>query len=138
MNPEPVPILLVEDNEDDVFLMKRALQRVDLPFVLQLARNGQEAIQYLSGEAPFADRSRYPLPQIVFLDLKLPLVHGFDFLAWLRRHPVFHKTPVAILTSSSEEKDRQKARALGAQLYLVKPPAIAELRQTLQNSRPQA
>ena len=115
-------ILLVEDSEDDVFLMQRAMTKAKLDFPLQVVTTGQDALDYLSGSESFSDRSRHPLPALIFLDLKLPYVHGFEILSWLRQQPPLRDVPVVVLTSSPEERDREKALALGAKAYLVKPP----------------
>ena len=116
-------ILLVEDNEDDVFLMRRALKGAKLDLPLQVANDGQEALDYLGGIGQFSDRALFPLPELVLLDLKLPYVHGFEVLSWIGRQPALHNVPVVVLTSSPEERDLQKARDLGAAGYLVKPPS---------------
>ena len=115
-------MLLVEDNEDDVFLMRRALKSAKLDLKLQVAADGQEALDYLAGIGQFSDRSSFPLPGIVLLDLKLPYVHGFEILSWIRQQPTLKDIAVVVLTSSPEERDLQKARDLGARTYLVKPP----------------
>lgn len=125
-------ILLVEDNDDDAFFMERALTKAQLSHPLRVARDGQEAIDYLAGEGKFSDRAQYPLPFVVFLDLKLPYIHGFDVLIWIRQQEQFRQLPVVILTSSPEERDQQKADALGAQGYLVKPPDAQMILLTLQ------
>jgi CheY-like chemotaxis protein len=82
-------LLLVEDNEDDVFLMKRALQGAHVVNPLHIVEDGQEALDYLSGNGKFADREQYPLPAVVFLDLKLPFISGHDVLAWIRQRKEF-------------------------------------------------
>jgi CheY-like chemotaxis protein len=123
-------ILLVEDNDDDVFFMERAMTKAQLNHPLHVARDGQEAIDYLAGEGKFSDRGLYPLPSVVFLDLKLPYIHGFDVLTWIRQQEEFRQLPVVILTSSPEERDQQKAESLGAQAYLVKPPNAEMILQT--------
>jgi CheY-like chemotaxis protein len=114
-------ILLVEDDEDDVFFMRRAMKDAGLGNRLEVLRNGEEAIHYLSGENGFSDRTRYPLPQFIFLDLKMPLANGFDVLQWLKRQPALD-IPVAVLSSSPEDKDMKRSRELGAACYLIKPP----------------
>lgn len=119
--------LLVEDNEDDAFFMERAFQDAGLQNPLRIVTDGDQAIDYMAGAGEFADRSRYPLPDMVFLDLKMPGRDGFDVLTWIRREGKL-KMPVAVLTSSPEEIDRQRARALGADCYLLKPPTAAMLR----------
>ncbi len=116
-------ILLVEDNVDDAFLMRRALKKAQIVLPLQVVVDGQQAIHYLSGQGVFGDRQQYPLPSLVFLDLKLPYVHGFEVLNWIRRHEPLKRLPVVVLTSSPEERDRRKASELGAEAYLVKPPS---------------
>lgn len=118
--------LLVEDNEDDAFFMERALQDAGLKNSLKIVSNGDQAIEYMSGAGSFADRTRYPFPDMVFLDLKMPGRDGFDVLAWMRKAGRID-VPVAVLTSSPEEVDRRRARELGADCYLLKPPTTAML-----------
>lgn len=121
-------ILLVEDNEDDVFVMKRTLSLAQITNPLQIVMNGQAALDYLSGANEYANRQKYPLPFIVFLDLKLPYVHGFEILAWMKLHPELNSIVVIVLTSSDENKDHEKAYSLGARSYLVKPPTPQSLK----------
>src|SRR2546423_3708251 len=122
MTPNSNLILLVEDDENDVFLMERAMSKAGLSLPMHVAVNGQDAIDYLSGTDKYSDRDTYPLPICIFLDLKLPFVNGFEVLEWLRGQPALAGISVFILTSSPEERDREKARELGAKCYLVKPP----------------
>jgi CheY-like chemotaxis protein len=121
--------LLVEDNADDVFFMQRAFKRAGLENPLQIVTNGDQAIAYLSGDSEFADRKKYPFPNMIFLDLKLPGRDGFDVLTWLRQEKM-SDVPVAVLTSSPEEVDRRRARLLGAEAYLLKPPTKEVLLET--------
>ena len=125
-------ILLVEDNEDDVFFMRRALSKAQIKIPLQVAADGQKALDYLSGAGHYADRAQYPLPSLIFLDLKLPFISGFEVLNWVRSQATLREIPVVILTSSSEERDRQKATELGVKTYLVKPPTPETLREAIQ------
>jgi CheY-like chemotaxis protein len=120
-------ILLVEDNEDDVFLMKRALQGANVVNPLYVVEDGQEALDYLGGAGKFADRDNYPLPVVVFLDLKLPYISGHDVLAWTRRQKELESLVVIVLTSSNEASDLSRCYALGANSYLVKPPTPHQL-----------
>jgi CheY-like chemotaxis protein len=120
-------ILLVEDNEDDVFLMKRALQGANVVNPLYVVEDGQEAVDYLGGTGKFADRDSYPLPVVVFLDLKLPYISGHDVLAWTRRQKELESLVVIVLTSSNEPSDLSRCYALGANSYLVKPPTPDQL-----------
>jgi len=120
-------ILLVEDNEDDVFLMQRALKGARVINPLFVVEDGQEAVDYLGGAGKFGDRETYPLPAIVFLDLKLPLISGHDVLAWVRRQKELESLVVIVLTSSNEASDLSRCYALGANSYLVKPPTPEQL-----------
>ncbi len=114
-------ILLVEDDENDVVFMELALEKAGLGEAFQVAEDGEEAINYLSGQGEFADRARFPLPALVFLDLKLPRVMGMEVLKWIRDQPELDTMVVIMLTSSQQRSDIQKACALGANSYLVKP-----------------
>ena len=115
-------ILLAEDDENDVFFMRRALQKAEIGLPLQVVRDGQQAIDYLNGEGEFGDRGRHPLPSIILLDLKMPFLNGFEVLSWVGSQVSLNEIPVVILTSSAEERDRRKAAELGAKAYFVKPP----------------
>jgi CheY-like chemotaxis protein len=114
-------ILLVEDEENDVVFMEMAMEKAGLMNAFQVAEDGAEAIDYLSGKGEFADRARFPLPSIVFLDLKLPRVMGMDVLKWIRDQPALDTMVVIMLTSSQQRSDIQRACAVGANSYLVKP-----------------
>lgn len=118
---------MVEDNEDDVFLMRRALKEANILNPLYAVEDGREALDYLSGAGQFADREAYPLPSIIFLDLKLPMVRGHEVLAWIRSQPHLHNMVVVVLTSSNEPNDLKRAYQLGANSYVVKPPTAAQL-----------
>ncbi len=128
-------ILLVEDNEDDVFAMERALKQAQIANPLVVAGDGQEALDYLSGAREYKDRERYPLPFIIFLDLKLPYVDGFEILTWIRERQDLDPTVVVVLTSSAENRDQEKAYALGARSYLIKPPTAEGLLDVLNSLR---
>jgi CheY-like chemotaxis protein len=128
---EPI-ILLAEDDENDIFFMRRALQKAEVDYPLHVARNGQETLDYLSGAGQFADRDRYPVPSILFLDLKMPFVDGFDVLAWIQsQSSLKDKLPVVVLTSSSEDRDRRKVAEFGAKAYCVKPPGTEMIREMM-------
>ena len=120
-------ILLVEDNDDDVFLMKRALKNAGITNQLYVVEDGQQAIDYLSGTGIYADREQHPLPALVFLDLKLPFKNGLDVLAWIRKQPHLEGLVVVVLTSSNEPMDLKQSYKLGANSYVVKPPTAAQL-----------
>jgi CheY-like chemotaxis protein len=120
-HPRPT-ILLVEDNEDDVFIMKHALKKASVVNPLQVVTDGQMAIDYLAGKGSFSDRRQFPLPFVAFVDLKLPYLDGFEVLSWIQREEVANLLVAIVLTSSDEEKDHLRAYALGARSYVVKPP----------------
>ena len=124
MDPTRQTILLVEDNEHDAFLLRRALEKARIECSLQVVVNGQEALDYLAGVSAYADRDRYPMPVLVFLDLTLPRVHGLEVLAWARLQPELVGLAFVILSSSDGERDRRRAAALGVRAYLVKPPTV--------------
>ena len=120
-------ILLVEDNRDDVFLMERALKDARITNPVIVVETGPEAMDYLSGAGKFGDRSAYPIPAVVFLDLKLPFTYGHEVLAWIRQRKELESLIVIVLTSSNEARDLSRCYALGANSYLVKPPTAEQL-----------
>jgi CheY-like chemotaxis protein len=121
-------LLLVEDSEHDVFLMRRALNQAEIRNPLYVVSDGEEAIDYLAGNGKYKERELYPFPALVFLDLKLPLKSGHEVLAWIREQAELAELVVVILTSSDEPSDIAKAYKLGANSYLVKPPSLVQLR----------
>ena len=122
----PRTILLVEDSEDDVFFMVRAFKAAGLVTPLARVENGEKAIDYLTGKAPYDDRARFPLPSLVLLDLKMPFVSGFEVLRWIRNQSCCSKVPVIVFTTSSQERDVETAYELGANAYIVKPDHAEE------------
>jgi CheY-like chemotaxis protein len=124
-------ILIVDDNEDDVFALRRALRKADVANPQHVVSNGQLAMDYLGGIGPYADRTNFPLPFIVFLDLKMPFRDGFDVLSWMRDQPGLSEIVVVVLSGSDEVRDHQRAYSLGARSYLVKPASAADLRQLI-------
>lgn len=114
------PILLAEDEEHDVLFMRMAMKQAGVIHPLAVVKNGQEAIEYLSGCGPFADRQQYPIPRLVLLDLKLPLVPGLDVLRWIRSQLAYVELPVIICSSSDQDSDVENAYLLGATAYIVK------------------
>jgi CheY-like chemotaxis protein len=129
--PSTLPlILLVEDHEVDVFLLRRALNKAAVTNPIFVVSDGQDAIEYLEGAGAYADRKTYPLPALLVTDLKMPRMDGFDVLAWLQSHAAFDALPTVVLSGSGLEEDVLKAKGLGADDYRVKPhepAALAEI-----------
>jgi CheY-like chemotaxis protein len=126
MNELPI-ILQVEDREEDVYLLKRAIERAEVHADVRAVVDGQQAIDYISGAKQFADRQAHPIPYLILLDLKLPHKTGFDVLAWIRAQPVLRTLIVIVLSSSIDEGDLEKAYQLGANAFLVKPSDMVTL-----------
>jgi CheY-like chemotaxis protein len=120
--PTQQTILLVEDDPNDVLFLRTAFERTGLDQLLQVARHGRQALDYLRGAGEYADREEYPLPFLTLLDLKLPYVPGLDVLKSLRQDPLTRQIIVIILTSSQEQSDIDRAYALGANAFVAKPP----------------
>jgi CheY-like chemotaxis protein len=118
---EHAVILLAEDEEDYVLLIRRAFEQAKIPNPLHVVWNGQEVIAYLKGEGKYANREEYPLPDLFLLDLKMPRVNGFEVLKWVRAQPGLAPLRVLVLTSSEEIRDVNEAYKLGANSFLVKP-----------------
>ncbi|HVS53325.1 MAG TPA: response regulator [Opitutaceae bacterium] len=125
MNPRP--ILLAEDNEDDVFFMLRAAKASGITHPIHVAPHGRAVVDYLDGAGEFADREKHPLPFLVFLDLKMPHKSGLEVLEWIRQQFSLQTMLVLVLTTSREESDVQRAYRLGANSFLVKPPNASQL-----------
>ena len=120
-------ILLAEDNEDDVVIMRSVFERAAVPNPLQVVEDGEKAIEYLQGAGRFADRALHPLPIILLLDLKMPKRSGLEVLEWLRQQAGLKHLTVHILSASSRAADVARAAELGANAYLIKPSRYDEL-----------
>ncbi len=126
---------MVEDNPDDVMLIRRAFERAGVRHPIHRVPSGQEALAYFKGDSPYWDRVTYPLPALVLLDIKMNGTDGFEVLRWIRRQPDFSRLCVVMLTSSDEIRDVNYAYSLGANSFLVKPLDFwnaAELSRSLQ------
>ena len=121
MTYESMPILLVEDDYNDVLLIQRAFRKANIKPSVSNVSDGDEVLLYLQGEGKYADRSQYPVPLLILLDLKLPRRSGLEVLAWIRQQPELRRLLVIVLTSSQEDSDLTQAYDLGANSYLVKP-----------------
>src|SRR5690242_2658306 len=114
-------ILVAEDDEDYVLLIKQVFMKAHIPNPIHVVWNGEEAISYLKGDGKYSNRDEYPLPDIFLLDLKMPRINGFEVLKWVRAQPSLSALRILVLTSSDEIRDVNEAYQLGANSFLVKP-----------------
>jgi CheY-like chemotaxis protein len=125
--PKPAPILYAEDDEDDVFLMKRAFKLVGIDHPLRIVPDGKSAIEFLSALDGRSTREEFPMPCLLLLDLKMPRESGFDVIRWARACPATSALPIVVVTSSNQESDMHRAYLLGANGYVIKPGRPDEL-----------
>lgn len=121
MRNAPAQILLVDDNPMDVILTLDAFNEAKLNNNINVARDGEEALEYIFGKGQFADRTKFPMPSLILLDLKMPGIDGFEVLRQIKNTEKLKRIPVIILTSSKEEGDLALSYDIGANSYLVKP-----------------
>ncbi len=121
MDRNQFTVLLVEDDLNDIFLVKRAFKFARIPNPLQAVTDGEEAVHYLGGEGKYADRDTYPLPKLIVMDIHMPGRSGFEVLEWVKHDPVLRRIPVVIVSSSDRTADINRAYELGANAYMVKP-----------------
>lgn len=121
------PVLLAEDDENDVYFLERAFQQVKIPHPIFRVADGDEAIRYLAGAGEYEDRTKFPLPGLMLLDLKMPRKNGFEVIEWVRNQPGLRRLPLVVFTSSKEQPDLRQAYDLGANTYLVKPVKFEDL-----------
>src|SRR5579859_3842300 len=133
MTDRQIEILLVEDNKDDVELTLHALRKEKLANSIHVARDGEEAMEFLFCNGNHADRSFENPPRLVLLDLKLPKVDGMEVLKRLKADPRTKAIPVVILTSSKEERDLIQGYGLGANSYIQKPVDFEQFRDTVKS-----
>jgi CheY-like chemotaxis protein len=121
MKSRPAHILLVEDNRMDIELTLDAFRERRLDNRIHVAPGGQEALDYLFGRGAYSDRENNPVPDLILLDLKMPVIDGHEVLRQIKLTPQLKRIPVIILSSSKEEGDRAMTYDNGANSYLVKP-----------------
>lgn len=120
----PVSILHVEDDENDILLIQHVFKKEAPRTLLFVARDGEAAVAYLMGRTPFQDRTKFPLPKVVLMDLKLPRKSGLEVIEWMKSQPELKEIPVYILSSSAESRDQDRARQAGVTGYLVKQGSL--------------
>jgi CheY-like chemotaxis protein len=113
-------ILIVDDDENDIFFVKRAFTEINVHCTFQVLKNGQEVIDYLNGEEQYADRDEYPMPMMILMDLKMPVMDGFEVLSWIRSRPGIKVIPTIIFSSSDLPLDITRAYELGANSFMTK------------------
>jgi CheY-like chemotaxis protein len=124
-------ILVVEDNPDDRLMIESGFRKVGVQGPIHLLGGGDEAVAYMKGEGPYADRGRFAYPSFVMTDLKMPLGDGFEVLSFLKRNPAWSIIPTVVLSASSDPDDIKKAYLLGASSFHCKPSSIGGLRELL-------
>lgn len=120
-------LLYIDDNRDDLFLFQKACSQAAVRFHLESLESGKEAIEYVEGLGRFSDRSEFPIPNIVLLDLKMPPPDGFDILQWIRNESSCKRLTVCVFTSSFQYEDIQRAYAEQADCFLTKPATLERL-----------
>lgn len=120
-------LLVIEDTDDQAILVGMAAQRAHPGLDVRTVKNGLEGLAYLRGLAPFEDRAKHPMPNLVILDLYMPEVDGFEVLSWIRDHMKEAEFPVVVLTGSVEPEDEARALELGATSVHQKPSDVRAL-----------
>ena len=119
--PDQAVILLIDDDENDIALARRALIQAKILNPLYVLRDGEQAMAYLEGTGKYRDRSEFPLPDLILLDLKMPRMDGFELLYWVRHQPYLKALRIVVLTSSEDVYDINRAYEMGANSFLMKP-----------------
>jgi CheY-like chemotaxis protein len=119
-------ILVAEDDPNDQFFIEKELKKLDIPIQVRFVNDGEQAIAYFLSLGKFADPAQFPKPDVIFIDLKMPRLNGFELLQWLRKHKVAERLLTVVVSSSSLQEDIDKAYDLGAKAYLVKPATVQD------------
>jgi CheY-like chemotaxis protein len=133
MSGRALNILLVEDNPDHAELVRRSLEGFDTASLLHHVEDGETALDYIFGAGGYADRVRFPAPDLVLLDLRLPRMDGLEVLRHVKSHPTLHRTPIVVLTTSDAERDVAAAYEYHANSFVTKPVDLSRLSQLIQD-----
>jgi CheY-like chemotaxis protein len=114
-------ILVVDDDDAYELLLPRLFDKANSPVSFRFVFDGEQAMDYLNGKGKFSDRTQFPLPKMILLDLRMPKINGFEFLQWKREQSIFNNLPVVVWSSSDLQYDKDKAAELGAVDYIGKP-----------------
>lgn len=124
---QPLVVMVIDDDPNDALLLEMAFSLAGIHCDLKIIHDGQEAIAYFEGKGPYADKNKYPWPDLVLLDLKMPKVSGFHVLEWLRDHTEVPRSPIAVLTGSEAPDRVSLSYSLGADAFLIKPRSFTKL-----------
>ena len=125
--PEVAVVLVVEDREDDVVVLRTAFRAAGVLNPVVWVRSGDEAITYMRGVGPYMNRSEFPLPRLILLDLKMSGLDGFDVISYVRSRLEFASIAIIVLTSSTDMKDVQRAYDLGASSFIVRETEFSDM-----------
>jgi CheY-like chemotaxis protein len=125
-------VLMADDDEDDCLLVESAFQEMDVDYELRFVGDGEELLDYLFNEGDFADLEKYPRPNLILLDLNMPLIDGREALVRIKSDPQLKNIPILILTTSREEQDITLTRQAGASSFLSKPEGFQDLTDMLE------
>ena len=120
-------MLVAEDDPNDVTLFRHALKRNGIAAETRIVHDGDEVLKYLRGTGQYADRVKYPFPDLLLLDLKMPLMSGVDVLKWIRTRSDCANLPVVMLSGSGLQADVEEAYRLGVRTYFTKPHSVSAL-----------
>jgi CheY-like chemotaxis protein len=120
-------LLYIDDSQDDLFLFQKACSQAEVSFHLQSVDSGKAGIDYLQGARDYSDRSKFPIPDLVLLDLKMPPPDGFDVLRWIRNDPQFEPLCVCVFSSSFQYEDIRTVYVQRANCFLTKPATLERL-----------
>lgn len=126
-------ILIVEDDSGDAYFLEKAFARILANCALHLVCDGEEARAYLQGVGKYANRTEYPLPSVILLDLQMPRMNGFEFLCWLRSEPDLKIIPAVVYSSSENPADVRKAYEMGANSFLHKRLSMNAVQETMRS-----
>jgi CheY-like chemotaxis protein len=116
-----INILLVEDNPADQKITLRAFKQAKFDAYVQIASNGEEALEYLENKGKYENNKIYPMPHVILLDINMPRMNGIEFLEHIKNDKRFKNIPVIMLTISEREKDIMESYKLGVNAYIKKP-----------------
>lgn len=126
-SPAAGGVLIADDDEQDRYFLLRAVKALDLECFIQVVTNGEEVISYLSGQPPFQDRARFPVPHLLLLDLRMPRMDGFGVLQWLKTQPALDGLNVVVFSGVKLDRDISRAKELGAKEFIAKPNNTLDL-----------